>query len=360
MQWKGLLFLIFMIIGQKSNAQSPIERIQEIARQWEIPGIQLVHYKKGKPYSYSIGVKKNGESNPVTAQTLFQAASLTKVVSAYAFFKLMDRGLIDLDTPLYHYYPYNRLSNNVEGQTITARMVLTHHSGLLNWEGAVTTDAWRNSPLTLQFTPGSQYLYSGEGFYFLQCAMEAASGMTFQQLIVATVFEPFGMKHSYMSWNDSLMPYISYGHLQHSMPRALGKYSTVMSAYSLYTTAEDYTLFIQKALNKGIGLTKRSYRLLTSKAADASKADTVSSDDHFVPVTLGMRLQLNEKGKWLWHTGSNPGFRCFFITHPKTGESLAVFMNAETGFSAMPQLMSYFLGKNQTFWAYLWRKGELD
>src|SRR5699024_6916096 len=119
----------------------------------------------------------------INSETKFQVASLTKVVAAYAFFKLYDEGKIDLDTPLYHYYPYDRIAKNKAAQKITARMVLTHRTGLYNWEGDVPTKAWRESELTSLFEPDTDYSYSGEGFYFLQLTMEAITKKSFVQLI---------------------------------------------------------------------------------------------------------------------------------------------------------------------------------
>lgn len=359
---KYSLFLFFTLFFcfKPGFSQVSLDSVAAVAREAEVPAIQVVYAKPGEVHSYYWGVIKNGENRLINAETAFQAASLTKVVTAYAFFKLFDQGKIDLDTPLYHYYKYDRLKNSPEGQTITARMVLTHHTGLLNWEGDVPSKEWRESPLHVQFKPGTDYMYSGEGFYFLQLTMEAVSGKTFQKLIEEFVLKPLGMIHSQIVWKDSLEANAAYGHLEEMKPRSLGKYKLPNAAYTLYTTAEDYTVFIQKALNEGMSLKPETHRLMITKAAEVKKGKTASPDDVHVPIALGVRLQINEAGTWLWHTGSNPGFRCFFVINPATGESLAAFMNAETGFNAIPLLLKMFLGDKQTYWMYLWREGELD
>lgn len=359
---KKTFIAIFLMSGFSNilSGQSYIDSIAAIAKKVEVPGIQVVHSKDNVSHSYVWGVLKNGEPAAVSRETVFQAASLTKVVTAYAFFQLVDRGIMNPDTPLYRYYTYDRLGGNPEAQTITARMVLTHHSGLMNWEGNVGTKEWRASPLHLLFKPGTKYSYSGEGFFFLQLAMEAAAGKSFESIIEDRVLKPLGMTHSRIVWNDALLSNIAFGHLDGMEPRALGKYRSVNAAYTLYTTADDYSLFVQKALNKGIGLKPVTHHLMISKAADVSKGDQPSPDDAHVPIALGVRIQYNETGTWLWHTGSNPGFRCFFITNPDTGESLTAFMNSESGFHAIPFLLKLFFGDRQTYWAYLWRHGELD
>src|SRR5690606_8992719 len=156
------------------------------------------------------------------------------------------------------------------------------------------------------------------------------AGQSFETLIEELVLKPIGMVHSQIVWKDTLLENISYGHLAKMLSRSLGKYRSVNAAYTLYTTADDYTLFVQKALNQGIGLNPKTHRLMISKAGEVRKGVKFSPEDAHVPAALGMRLQINEGGTWLWHTGSNPGFRCFFITNPETGESLTAFMNAES------------------------------
>lgn len=354
-----LLFLL-LALSQIAHAQHREQEIAKIAKEVGSPGIQVA-YQKGKQLElFAKGVKKYGTEDLVNQNTRFQAASLTKVVAAYAFFRLMDKGIIELDKPLMHYYTYDRLSHTPHGDKITARMVLTHRSGLLNWEGDVPSSAWRSTPLTLQFEPGEDYMYSGEGFYFLQETLEFITKKSFQQLAEEEVIIPLGLTHTNFVWNDTLSVDAAYGHYTMEQPRRLGKYAKTNAAYTLYTTASDYIQFVQQALIKGKGLKNNTRQLMLTKVAEAKKAAQPSPDDKYVPCALGMRMQINEKGIAYWHTGSNPGFRCFFITYPARKESLVAFMNTDTGFPAMEKLMKLFLDKNQTFWAYDWRQGELD
>ena len=334
--------------------------IKSIAAKHNIPGVQLLHARDGQVNSQVFGFKKYGEQDTINSTTAFQAASLTKVIAAYTFFRLMDRGIIHLDTPLYSYYAYDRLQNTPNKSLITARMVLTHRSGLLNWEGDVPSTTWRATPLTLQFVPGSEYLYSGEGFYFLQETMEYLTGKSFQELVEEEVLKPLAMQHSQIVWKDKLEINAANGHYDIDKPRRLGKYMKSNAAYTLYTTAEDYTKFIQQALFEGKGLKANTHQLMVSKASDAQRDKVFTQDDSHVPCAHGFRLQLNEVGTAYWHTGSNPGFRCFFIAYPKTKETLVVFMNSDTALPAMQDFLLNYIGKNQQFWAFDWRQGELD
>jgi CubicO group peptidase (beta-lactamase class C family) len=356
-----IVFWVVAICSSTPLVAQPIQKeLEKIAKEVGIPGLQVA-YSKGKEQKlYTYGVKRIDSKDIVKNNTRFQAASLTKVVAAYTFFRLLDKGLIELDRPLLEYYAYDRLKNTIGGDKITARMVLTHRSGLLNWEGDVPSAKWRATPLTLQFDPGSNYMYSGEGFYFLQETLEHITNKSFQQLVEEEVLQPFYMTHSNIVWNDTLEMHTATGHYSLEKPRRMGKYAKTNAAYTLYTTATDYTKFIQKALIAGEGLKKSTHMLMLSKAAEAKKGKEVDLTDKYVPCAMGLRMQINEVGTAYWHTGSNPGFRCFFITYPKSKESLVAFMNTDEGFPAMKKMMQLFLNKNQTFWAYDWRLGELD
>lgn len=283
------------------------------------------------------------------------------MITTYAFLKLLDQGLITLDTPLCKYYSYDRLKNTKGAEKITARMILTHRTGLLNWEGDVPTDTWRNSPLTLQFEPGTDYMYSGEGFYFLQATLEHITKKSFEQIIEEEVFQPLQMKNSNIAWQDSLENKTAYGRYTHNSPRALGKYRKSNAAYTLYTTSKDYIHFIQQVILQGKHLQPQTHSLMLSRLGEVKKErNKANSDDQYVPCALGIRMQINEQGQAYWHPGLDPGCRCFFITYPSTGETLVAFFNVDTAFPAMKELMQLFLSPSQTFWAYDWRGGELD
>lgn len=358
---KSLSFLFLSAIFHcYCSGQAPISLVKGIADELQLPGIQIVHSTPGESHSYYLGKLGGDQSGFVNSTTRFQAASLTKVVTAYVFFKLYDQKKIALDTPLYTYYRYDRIADNPQAQKITARMVLTHRTGLHNWEGDVPSKEWRNTPLHTLFEPGSQYKYSGEGFYFLQLVMEEVSGMSFSELIRDLALQPLDMTHSDIVWNKSFDGNTAVGHRAEQKSLGLKKMTTPNAAYTLYTTAEDYSKFVQKALNDGEGLKPETHQLMITKANEVQKGNSPTADDAHVPIALGVRLQLNEKGTWLWHTGSNPGFRSYFLTHPQTGESLVVFTNSSNGFKSMPLYFKLFLGENQTYWAYQWRKGELD
>ena len=130
---------------------------------------------------------------PLDAGTIFEAASLSKPVFAYLVLRLADRGEFDLDRPLSEMLEYPRLAHDERYKRITGRIVLSHGTGLPNWGG---------EKLTLQFDPGTAYGYSGEGFVFLQKAIERVTGRSLEELARREVFQPLGMTRSSFVWQE--------------------------------------------------------------------------------------------------------------------------------------------------------------
>ena len=96
-----------------------------------VPGLSAALVLDGElAWSGAFGIRDTATGDPVTSSTMFQAASLTKQVFAYTVLRLADRGVIDLDASLADYLPYARLEHDDRYRRITARLVLSHSTGL--------------------------------------------------------------------------------------------------------------------------------------------------------------------------------------------------------------------------------------
>src|SRR5205823_3170598 len=139
--------------------------IEELRLHGEVPGLSIAVIRDGKivwkhgfgqknAHPSATGTRDGKTDGPVRDDTLFPAASLSKPVFAYLTLRLVDRGVLDLDKPLYEYLPNQRIEQDERYKQITARMILSHTSGLPNWGG---------TPLRLLFAPGERWSYSSEG-----------------------------------------------------------------------------------------------------------------------------------------------------------------------------------------------------
>ncbi|NPC95201.1 serine hydrolase [Nocardioides sp. zg-DK7169] len=306
---------------------------------WNIPGAQVVHTKAGVSDSYTYGVQSTATGVEVDEHSLFQGASLTKVVASYLFLKRVDEGVIDLDTPLWEYFESPRTVESDLAKKITARMVLNHTTGLPNWvNGAGRED----NQLVPAWEPGTRFGYSGEGFFLLQRTIEHLDGQPLAQTLEEEVFAPLGMADTTLATRPEDAPRTTVGHGADGAPVAMSNYVPGNAAYTLQTTARDYDRFIQRALFAGEGLSAETHALWTEVSSDAQR--DANPADRFIDWGLGVGLQTSAKGKALWHWGDNGSRRAFFLAFPETGESVVMFFNSVNGQKAAGSVLSQFLG----------------
>ena len=262
----------------------------------------------------------------VTAGSTFQAASLGKPVFAYAVLQMAEQGKLSLDEPLVHYLsngyvlqqsPYGASSVAESNQAldprlkeVTARMVLNHTAGLPNWSA---------HSLSVSGDPGTKWQYSGAGYVLLQRVIETITGESLDTFMDARLFERAHMNHSGYVWNDRIA--------KESVPvfaadgRAVGSkpFTAPIAASSLYTSAADYARFVVVLLNDAS---------LLSRSIEAP----VSADpDLKLTWGLGWGIERNDDDLFIWHWGSNPGYRAFVVASVHTGNGFVLLTNSDDG-----------------------------
>jgi len=319
--------------------------------QSQTPAIQIAYLSDGKVGHYNYGYKDITTKETIDSQTIFQAASLSKVVATYAFLILVDKGILDMDKPLWEYYEYDRLKNDRYKKLMTARHVLTHQTGLVNWEASAGSKAWRESTLKTRFKPGTDYTYSGEAYYYLQLVAEKLTGKTLDEICAEYIFKPFGMEKSRFTFTDELEVNIAIGHKDMVSANKVHKFRSGNAAYTLYTTADDYLKFVIEGVLNGKGLSGAMHKdFLTPQVTAAAKGKEKEKDD-YVKCCFGIRSQTNEGGVSYWHTGSNgAGFQCVFLVYPEAKKAITIFTNSNKGRNVNLPIFKQFFGKDQTYW----------
>lgn len=231
------------------------QAIPPLLQRFEIPGLSLALIRDaGISWVEGFGVKSLATGQAVSTDTVFEAASLSKPVTALAALKMCEAGLLDLDTPLVTYLPEPYYPDDGNTGRMTARHVLTHTSGFPNGlpdliprmkERRFLGDSERR---ITYFEPGARFAYSGEGFYFLQLVMAHVSGMTFDQLMRSMVLEPMAMPTSDFVWREEYEWSMADRHDEEGRP-ASGKNWAAARAYpvacaSLSTTPSEYARFM--------------------------------------------------------------------------------------------------------------------
>ena len=295
-----------------------------------VPGLAMAVVRSaGVTWSGGFGVHGVDDPRAVTDSTVFEAASLSKPVFAYIVLKLADKGLLELDEPLAAYAPLAGLWDP-RGERITARMVLSHTSGLPN-------ELHLGETLELAFDPGSGFRYSGEGYAYLQRVVEHRTGRPLDDLAGELVFRPLGMTRSSFVWNERFGSDAALGHGAGWLPRRPGHPREARAPSSLHTTVADYGRFVA-AILEGRGLSVASASEMVSSQAAASSG---------VVWGLGWALEESESPSALWHWGdnSNTGFTAFVMISRARREGIVWLANSASGLSlAAPLLEITHLG----------------
>ncbi|MBC8112072.1 MAG: serine hydrolase, partial [Verrucomicrobia bacterium] len=290
-----------------------------------------------------VGVEKDGSDKKINSSTIFEAASLSKPVFAYAVLRLYDRGLIDIDKPLLNYIgTYERFdAKNPNYGKITARMVLRHTTGLSNWGD--------EKSVGFLFPPDSCFSYSGEGYQFLQKVLEKKLNKSLNDIIQEEVFTPLKMESSSYVWNDKFAAVSSFG----NSAEVINRHKNSNAAFSLLTNAQDFSIFLQ-ALIKGVGLKPVTHKMMFEKQSRANRFKSKPRPaDKYIDWGLGVGLQQNEHGKSVWHWGDNGSYKCFFMVYPKRNEFLVYFTHSLNGLNITDEIAKLFFG-NQTCWVVKW------
>ncbi|MFO7589051.1 MAG: serine hydrolase [Gemmatimonadota bacterium] len=312
----------------------------------DVPGLQLAYVESGRVAATAAFGTADAESGrPVTDRTIFEAASLSKPVFAYAVLRMAERGEWDLDRPLWEILEYERLAHDERAGELTTRMVLTHVTGLPNWGG---------TPLEFVADPGERWGYSGEGFVYLQKSVEARTGLTLEQIARREVFEPLGMSESHYVWIEAFDTLAAIPHDELGDPASRRKPETGSAAGSLHTTASDYARFVVAILG-GEGLDSAMHAAMLEPGSDVTGSEW--GDDAEVKSHifwgLGLGLQEGRRGRSFWHWGDQGGTaRCFVVAYPDEGDALVYFTNSANGLAIGPALLE--LAFDDDHWPLRW------
>lgn len=319
----------------------------ETMRRHGIAGAQLIYSHGGEHEEHDYGVMSDTSGKQVASQTVFQAASLSKVIAAYIALRLVDQGRIDLDTPLWNYWPSPRTKDNDLARKITTRMVLNHTTGLPNWQISPSNSALDSTPLVSEFPPGARFQYSGEGFYLLQKTIEHVTGLGWNELAEKEVFARFDMRSSSYLTKHAFDEFNAPGHRKDGSVLPDRVFAKENTAWTLTTNAHDYDNFIQKALYRGEGLAPAMRELMFAVSSNADDLSVPSPADPFISWGLGLGIQTTQDRKLVWHWGDNPGFKALFVLDPRTGDSIVLLTNSENGLSTYQEVLHLFMGAGE-------------
>lgn len=322
------------LIGSKGVLHAPdsldpddIDRfIHAYMEYYTIPGMSLALIKDGEvAYHRGYGLQDATGDERVEDTTLFEAASMTKPVFTYAVARLVERGVLDWDTPLHTYLPYEDIAHDERYKLITARLVVSHRTGFPNW---------RSGKLEILFTPGTEYGYSGEGFEYLGKVVAHLTGKTLVEVVQDEVLTPLGMINAYLIWDEESGAPKARPHLNGDAPLPRRQWDEPRMAASLHVDAGAYARFLI-ATSRGVGLSQATIEEMLRPQTRVPDSERWFG--------LGFSLEESPFGPRFGHGGSNYGFTSDSGYYRDLGMGYVVMVNNQHASQVDKALRAYLI-----------------
>jgi CubicO group peptidase (beta-lactamase class C family) len=315
--------------------------VDSLAVEYGVPGVGFALFDaSGLLYEHVGGVKSQATLEPIDTNTAFEAASISKPVFAYVVFSLARDGLLNLDAPLETLVPeVPDVANDPRSAALTPRILLTHLGGLPNWRSRINFAARSHEELfaaddTLRFVqdPGTEYLYSGEGYVLLQRIVEEITGQSLIELARERVFEPLGMARSSFLFDAEMRTNYSLGHDGEGNPDKW-EIALPLASSTLHTTAADLAGFgahLASEIREG-----GPYAELGTPAVtiDGVLDEVDETDDGAVVHGWGQGLGVVTDGgrRYIYHGGNNVIFIADFIYGVEENMGYVLLTNSSNG-----------------------------
>jgi len=343
------------------------ERIPNLIEQYRVPGLSVSIIRDAQIlWSQGFGVKSVTTKEPVSIDTVFEAASLSKPAFAYAVLRLFEKERYSLDAPLTEYVPQSFVKSFIRGEPrinlVTTRHVLSHTSGLPHGREL-------GSPIRLRFAPGSRFAYSATGMQYLQFVVEQLTKLSLRSMMRMALLEPFGMTRSSFGWLDRFAAEAAVGHGRSGRPglSGNGEYLQLPAAEKerlrkefpdssdeasasagLYTTAPDYAKFMIEMM----GPRRRSdYHLSDAMLAEMLKPQIAITPE--ISWGLGWGVERTGSGDAFWHWGDWGVFRNFAIGFQERKAGIVILTNSFNGPEVYRQIILDAIGGTHPAFAWV-------
>ncbi|MDX1991877.1 MAG: serine hydrolase domain-containing protein [bacterium] len=271
---------------------------------------------------------------PVTAESVFEIASVTKLFTAQALLRLIQEGNAAL---------YDRLSDYLDDlpeawKAITIRHCLTHQSGIPSYTSidrywtltrydktpAEVLDLVRELPLT--FTPGTRYSYDNTGYYLLGLLIERLSGKSFGDMVDKLIFAPLNMRQTTANGYARIIPHRAQGYLYRDgdfQNKPFYDISNTFSAGVLLSTVRDLLAWRASWFNDTV--LNAEFRRLWWTPHPSQTANERSQN---FSLGLGWFLLDDPRGQFYGHNGGIAGFASSLLYMPQPQLTAVVLCNA--------------------------------
>jgi len=326
-QFGGLILLLVM---SSSHCAVPrfAARIDQLMQPYtgDVPGASVLVMRDGqRVFRRAYGLADLEKHIPVTPASNYRLASMTKQFTAAAVLLLLEERRLSLEDPIRKWLP----SLPTATAPITIRHLLTHESGLIDYEELIAPGTTRQlhdadvlhlleSQNRTYFPPGSAYRYSDSGYSLLALIVGKCSGQDFATFLREHIFKPLKMSGS-VAYEEGITTVASraYGHSLEN-----GKWvrtdqsltSAVLGDGGIYSSIDDLQKWDSALYDS---------RLLRPESLRAAFTPVTDTDDPNVKYGFGWRIT----GETVWHSGESLGFRNVIVRYPKRHFTVIILTN---------------------------------
>jgi CubicO group peptidase (beta-lactamase class C family) len=321
---------VVMAAHTKSRMESRMDELFQDYNKPGVPGASVIVVRKGKVvFAKGYGLADVEGHVPCATNTNFRLASVTKQFTAMAVMILAERKRLSLNETLADFFP----EFPAYGRTITVRQLLTHTSGLIDYEDVIpkgTTipvldrDVLR---LLLQqdktyFPPGTKFRYSNSAYALLALIVEARSGQMFARFLKLNIFEPLKMENT-LAYEQgmSLIPNRAFGYTAEGSAfqrTDQSLTSSVLGDGGIYSSVVDL-----RKWDAGL----RAGKLVKKKTLEQIFAPGPESDHPGTRYGFGWYTGEYRGAGEIWHSGTTRGFSTRIVRYPDKGSAVIILTN---------------------------------
>ena len=306
----------------------------------EIPGGILGIMHEGKEQIVGLGVTNIENPLPVTADTLFQAGSITKTFTATAAMRLVEQGLLELDAPVVAYLPDLRLADRDTAAKVTMRHLLIHTAG---WQGDYFEDFGRGEDALEraarrffdlpQITPlGEVWSYNNSAYCLAGRIIEVITGNCYEQAIKDLVLNPLGLNNSYFFAEEVITHRFTVGHTYaeqgHQVARPWNLARVMNPAGGLSSNAPDLLRYAR--FHMGDGTSQDSQRILSPESLREIQTPTIAATGIEKMGMAWFITQVNSD-RIIEHPGGTNGQVSSLLLAPGKGYAMVLAFNSDRG-----------------------------
>jgi CubicO group peptidase (beta-lactamase class C family) len=312
------------------------ERIDAIFAQWDrddTPGVAIGIYHDGETaYTRGYGMANLEHGIPITPDSVFHLASVSKQFAGFAIALLWNEGTLDIDADIRQWVPEVPAFG---GATITLRHLMHHTSGLRDQWSLLDLAGWRQEDLVtesdvldllarqreLNFAPGERYAYCNTGYTLMAVIVHRVTGKTLRAFCQERIFGPLGMTRTHFHDDHAE---IVRGRTQAYIPRDEGGYRIsipefdVVGATSLFSTVEDFVHWDRHFT---------TLQLTTPETMAAFLEPATTTDGTETHYGWGITTEEYRGITLVGHGGADHGYRSSFLHVPEHNIGVTIFAN---------------------------------